>query len=261
MSRKRVQRSPAARILLWRSSLRVNFGEEQFALDDEGFRELAAAITSSIDQTDATVDLEPLQLIAPPGSGCRDRARGGGGSVGGRDRAAAELKEAIGLAGEVAVGRWLESWYGVAPEESWASGYRNKVIGDGRGDDGLGFDFRVVTAEDIIYFEVKSTTGADTEIRLGESQVRRAQSLAAGEDFRDHLRHQCARSRASPAVRAAESIRSPWARRLPDARSGHPIALCVACADWRVRIEQIAVKQMRRDQGPSLCRSRGQRPG
>lgn len=93
-----------------------------------------------------------------------------------------ELK-AIGLAGEVAVGEWLRHQIGIAPEESWVSGYRNLILGDGQGDDSLGYDFRIISTERTRLFEVKATVDERPEFTLGETAVRRAQNLQPDEEY------------------------------------------------------------------------------
>jgi hypothetical protein len=81
------------------------------------------------------------------------------------------------------VGEWLRTRYGVPPEESWQSGYRHLLLGDGKGSDEAGYDFQIVTGDRTFLFEVKSSIGDAREFTLAESEVRRAQDLAADEEY------------------------------------------------------------------------------
>ncbi|MET7397134.1 DUF3883 domain-containing protein [Dactylosporangium sp. NPDC005572] len=94
-----------------------------------------------------------------------------------------ETLRLIGLTGEIVAGEWLRRQYGIAPEDSWVSSYRKDILGDSRGDDSLGYDFRIVTADRVRLFEVKTTTGEHLEFTLGETEVRRAQNLASEEEY------------------------------------------------------------------------------
>ena len=114
------------------------------------------------------------------------RLAGGAGGTGTSARTPPpppEVLKAIGLAGEVAAGEWLRHHFGVPPENSWVSGYRDLLLGDGQGDDSLGYDFRIITGERTRLFEVKATAGDNTEFTLGETEVRRAQDLQPEEEY------------------------------------------------------------------------------
>ncbi|MFD7553240.1 hypothetical protein ACFV9E_01730 [Streptomyces sp. NPDC059835] len=89
----------------------------------------------------------------------------------------------IGLAGEMVAGEWLRQKFGVPLEESWVSGFRAAVLGDDRGDDSLGYDFVITTADTRHYFEVKASEGDGYEFELGATQVRRARRLAKDETY------------------------------------------------------------------------------
>lgn len=94
-----------------------------------------------------------------------------------------EKSQSIGRLGEIRASRWIESKFGLAREETWRSGFRNDIIGDGKGDDTLGYDFEVVH-DDITYLiEVKATTGNDTSFELPQSEIRRALNLAPHERY------------------------------------------------------------------------------
>ena len=81
------------------------------------------------------------------------------------------------------MGGWLQRHTGLSPEVTWRSGYRNDVFADGRGDDGLGYDFLVEQGTSRLFVEAKSTTGDALEFTLAESEVRKAQDLAEGEEY------------------------------------------------------------------------------
>lgn len=51
------------------------------------------------------------------------------------------------------------------------------------GEDGLGYDFLLNAPDERILIEVKATIDATPQIALGESEVRRAQALAADEQY------------------------------------------------------------------------------
>ena len=70
-----------------------------------------------------------------------------------------------------------------SPEDTWVSGYRTEIIGDGKGNDSLGYDFIIETSERTLLFEVKATTEGIPEFSLGESEVRRASDLGPGEEY------------------------------------------------------------------------------
>ena len=58
---------------------------------------------------------------------------------------------------------------------------RVRFPGD-RGDDGLGYDFRVPLRSITLFFEVKASKGSSMEIDLGESQIRFAQKNTQQKD-------------------------------------------------------------------------------
>ncbi|MFE2711942.1 sacsin N-terminal ATP-binding-like domain-containing protein [Streptomyces mirabilis] len=143
-------------------------------------RQVAADLTpeqlaaSPRPDTPATPDL-PRQRTASGREG-----RSGGYRVVPQDP---QKNTAIGLAGEVAVGAWLERQFGVPREESWKSGLRRYVFADDSGDDTLGYDFRIHDREQTLLYEVKASTQAQGEIILGESEVERASHLQPGETY------------------------------------------------------------------------------
>jgi hypothetical protein len=161
----------------------VRYGERTFTEEVSDLRELVDAVRGSLTATDLTTPLDRVPLgrieLLPgtPASGGR-----GGGSTW-RAEPQDEKTKAIGLIGEVVIGERLRREFGLPPEDTWVSGYREDIFADGRGDDRLGFDFRVPRPDRTWLFEVKSTTGNDCQIKLGESEVRRAQALESGEEY------------------------------------------------------------------------------
>ncbi|MFF4819962.1 protein NO VEIN domain-containing protein [Kitasatospora sp. NPDC001309] len=53
---------------------------------------------------------------------------------------------------------------------------RRHVLADGLGDDGLGYDFLIRDGERTLLFEVKSSTDADGDIHLGDTETRAARA-------------------------------------------------------------------------------------
>ncbi|WP_392900672.1 sacsin N-terminal ATP-binding-like domain-containing protein [Streptomyces sp. LN699] len=90
---------------------------------------------------------------------------------------------AVGLAGEVAALAWLMNRYDAVDESAWMSGYRNKVLGDGMGDDTLGYDLVVERKRSSLLFEVKSSAGGEGEFVLSPTEIARARSLKKRETF------------------------------------------------------------------------------
>jgi hypothetical protein len=150
---------------------------------DTGLIDLADAVRDSITPQQLTVLCEPPALLHPTDMHSGDLARSARTTGTWTPIQPPAVLTAIGLAGEVAAGEWLRHHFGVPPEDSWASGYRDLLIGDGRGDDRLGYDFRVITTERTRLFEVKATTTSITEFTLGETEVLRAQDLRPDEEY------------------------------------------------------------------------------
>lgn len=102
---------------------------------------------------------------------------------GGGLRVSPEKLSAIGLLGEAIAAEWIQTTFGLAPEVTWKSKNRNERLGGHAGNDGLGYDFEVKLPNQTLFIEVKSTTGTNFEFEIGESEVRRASSLAKGESY------------------------------------------------------------------------------
>lgn len=167
-----------------RRKVSVEFKNRTYSDDPLDLRLLYEALKDDADEHPLKAGMTPVRLeeVEAGQEGDRDghRRRGGGTSA----RTPPEEKtKAVGLAGEVFVGAWLERETGLAPEVTWRSGYRNDVLADGLGDDSLGYDFLVERGTSVVLVEAKSTTGDALEFMLAESEVRRAQDLAPGEEY------------------------------------------------------------------------------
>jgi len=161
-------------------------------LDDKTYSSEPADIIALADTVRSTISPHLLNTSAEPSRLADIGPAPTANSTPGGDRqrwtAAAvttppETLRLIGLTGEIVAGEWLRQQYGIPPEESWVSGYRNDLLGDNRGDDSLGYDFKIVTSDRVRLLEVKATVGEHPEFTLGETEVRRAQNLAPDEEY------------------------------------------------------------------------------
>jgi hypothetical protein len=166
-----------------RRSTYIEYGGKTYTEDLADLRELADTMRDELRANPVDGSTEPLALAELDISGGDPPRRRR--SKRGRRRSSPpqEKTTAIGLAGEVVVGEWIRQTFGVPPEDSWQSGYRLELLGDGIGSDDLGYDFIVVTDERTLLFEVKASTGDAYEFTLGESEVRCAQSLEPDEEY------------------------------------------------------------------------------
>ncbi|MET7427200.1 DUF3883 domain-containing protein [Dactylosporangium sp. NPDC005555] len=167
-----------------RAASNVTFGGKMYADRELDLAGLADAVRDSVRPELLDTPTEPAILSEqqPEAEKGSSRASGGwwGGASVGVDPGKTRL---IGLTGEIVAAEWLYRQYGVPREESWVSGYRNDILADGKGNDTLGFDFRIVTNERTYLFEVKATTGQVPQFNLGETEVRQAQDLSADEIY------------------------------------------------------------------------------
>jgi hypothetical protein len=106
-----------------------------------------------------------------------------GFSAGRRGKLSDTQALAVGLAGEVAALAWLMNRYDAVDESAWVSGYRIKVLGDGMGDDTLGYDLIVERKWSSLLFEVKSSAGGEGEFVLSPTEIARARSLKKRETY------------------------------------------------------------------------------
>ncbi|WP_260609814.1 DUF3883 domain-containing protein [Streptomyces sp. WAC06614] len=115
------------------------------------------------------------------GRGTVRTGRPGGGDAG----LSQAQREAIGYMGEWYAYHWLRAAYPTRTDESsWVSANAGRAFPGVRGDDGLGFDFRVGSGKRPLMFEVKATQGDGGRIELGESEVREAQRSAGNDRWR-----------------------------------------------------------------------------
>jgi hypothetical protein len=168
----------AARRLL-RTSVSVD-GRE-FILVSNDFDAVSAAILEGI-TSDFLRSGRNFALTKGFEDGHRTKS-GGVGHPGPIERLSDVQRTAIGLAGELAAFAWLKHRYSECNESSWKSKNAGIYLKNGVGDDGLGYDFEVLSGTMRHYFEVKATSSPDKfEFELGESEVKRAQD--SGEAYR-----------------------------------------------------------------------------
>ncbi|MFD7450956.1 sacsin N-terminal ATP-binding-like domain-containing protein [Kitasatospora sp. NPDC059827] len=158
----------------------LEFNGEHLPIGSDDLREFARRVVADLTEAQLATPVDVVTPEAPGPAAAIPRQRGSGGSGNGtggaRESGSGEKPVAVGLAGEVAVGAWLERHFGVPPEESWKSEMRRHVLADGLGDDGLGYDFLIRDGERTLLFEVKSSTGADGDIHLGDTETRAARA-------------------------------------------------------------------------------------
>jgi hypothetical protein len=156
----------------------LSFGEVELAAEPAGYPAIFEHVSGSLRD-----DLLAPRRSAPLEEVTAAKAGGGGHGRGSGYRRAEEglsemQKAAVGLVGETVAYAWLMRQYPeVCSPESWVSSY-SEAIGQPRGDDSLGYDFRIALSSRTLYFEVKATMGTDTSFALGESEVRKAAECA-----------------------------------------------------------------------------------
>ncbi|MFB7122986.1 sacsin N-terminal ATP-binding-like domain-containing protein [Kitasatospora sp. NPDC056273] len=158
----------------------LEFNGELLPIGSDDLRELARTVVADLTEAQLATPVDVVPPEAPGPAAAIPRQRGSGGSGNGtgglRESGNGEKPVAVGLAGEVVVGAWLERHFGVPPEESWKSEMRRHVLADGLGNDSLGYDFLIRDGERTLLFEVKSSTGADGDIHLGDTETRAARA-------------------------------------------------------------------------------------
>lgn len=169
-----------------RSETFVQYGNRTYSGELDDLQALLDAARQNVPDAILATPVEPLVLPVVPavsgaGPSARSSSSGGGWSWG--SNPPKEKLIAIGLAGEAAVGEWLQRQFGLPLEDTWASGYRKEILADGRGDDRNGYDFIVKTSDKTWLFEVKATSDDRPEIALGESEVKRAGNLSEDEEY------------------------------------------------------------------------------
>ena len=162
----------------------IPYGNRTYSDDPVDMRALVDAVRDGVPAALLDTPVRPSPLLpVPPGNSERRRRDDGAPRAWRAAGAPLEKTKAIGLAGEVVVGEWLRHQFGVSPEDTWVSGYRRDVLADGKGDDALGYDFKVVTPDRTWLFEVKATTDEEQQFAFSESEVQRAGDLAPNEEY------------------------------------------------------------------------------
>lgn len=169
---------------LWQSQSRLTYNDKSFPTNAAGLRELAEEIRKTTGREIAVQANVPAELATETTS-VSPLTTSNSTPVPKQTRSRIEQAQlaGIGFVGEIIAGIWLCEHFGVELEECWFSGYRSVELADNLGDDGLGYDFRINTPEGTIYYEVKATSGQENQFELGETEVRRAGSLAKDEQF------------------------------------------------------------------------------
>lgn len=172
-----------------RRAATVTVGDVTFSADPDDMLKLAGVLVDEyIDDCGAGVPTVAALLPRssptprPPRGKAKEQTPGAG--PGFRASSPAEDKaELIGFAGEIIAGAYLHRRFGLPKEETWCSGYRESELGDGKGNDALGYDFRVDTSELTYLVEVKATTGTTTSFSLTNTEVLRALAVAPHERY------------------------------------------------------------------------------
>ncbi len=166
----------------------ITFGGEALTIDRENYPALVQRVRDSANAQLLQRRTRPADLDAiasgkssPGGAGA---SRSAGSTQGDNQRLTAQQTTGIGLVGEVLALEWLKVHYEGVTEAAWKSGYRNQVLGLSDGSDDLGYDFEVFEKRRRLLFEVKATAGNDTVFRMSPGEMRRAQSLQRGEEYR-----------------------------------------------------------------------------
>jgi hypothetical protein len=167
-----------------RARRQIQIDGKSFSATRENYPGVVKAIRDSISPAFTAIGAVLARLAVQPASKVHDRRSSSRRvTAARRPTLSPEQIEAIGLAGEIAALEWLKVQYESASEDSWRSGYRNQVIGDGLGDDSLGYDFEILTAKQRLLFEVKAAIGDGTEFDLTGAEILAAQSVRRNERF------------------------------------------------------------------------------
>ena len=110
---------------------------------------------------------------------------GGGGRKTSNQRPSADLRELVGVVGEMQAFRFLRKEFGddIVTQDAWVSEIRLSVLPLVNGEpdntsDGHGFDFQFTHRGKKLYVEVKATAGDDQQFDLGISEIKAATRLA-----------------------------------------------------------------------------------
>ena len=165
------------------SRRRITLDGADLLADEANYTQIIASVKKGITEgflaSPAAADL--VALAPTP---LRATGTGRPGTTAGRRTTPSPAQTAaIGLAGEVAALEWLKAHYPGVTDDAWVSGYRNQVLGDGQGDDTLGYDLVIDTDKHRLMFEVKATAGDSAEFVLTDVEMLRAQSLKRRERY------------------------------------------------------------------------------
>lgn len=128
--------------------------------------------------------------LAEAVSSDRTGRRAGKGAKTSRFRPSADLRELVGVVGEIHAYRFLRAEFGRdVTRDAWVSEIRLRVLPlvPGEGDDtsdGHGFDFRFRYNRQTWCVEVKATSADDTQFDLGSSEISAAARLARKRGWR-----------------------------------------------------------------------------
>ncbi len=130
-------------------------------------------------------EFSPLSEIRAGGSGTIGGGSGSGTGKSSHRRPPAELRELVGVVGEMHAYRYLKEEFGkeVVTRDAWVSELRLKVMPLVQGEtdhtsDGHGYDFCFRVGRKMWLVEVKATKGDDTQFDLGISEIQAASRYA-----------------------------------------------------------------------------------
>lgn len=155
----------------------VKINGQEFVADEENLPNLGRLLDSIVldkNAVNGAID-RPLSLkkILP------DKGGNGNGTMTGTtvktQRMHRQVEEAVGLAGEIFVYRYLSQMYPkVCTPESWKSENSMYEFQGKTSNDRLGYDFEIRLNKKTYHIEVKTTTGSDPQFELGSSEQRAA---------------------------------------------------------------------------------------
>lgn len=149
-----------------------NLAETALADDDEWYARSRAPRLEAQDQND------PAR---------RRRGKGGGQSESWKNQPPEAMRKAMGIASEWLAREYLKRRHPrEMSDECWVSSNRSAFCSGSPGDDGLGYDFRVLTARHEYLYEVKSAldAGGEFELTARELEVAGSASLERKRRYR-----------------------------------------------------------------------------
>ena len=164
----------------------IGFGDQRVTVDETKYSTIAQLVRERVSRE--LLGVPPLEARLDTLASSTNSKRRGDGRPGTTAAKQPRLSQTqisgIGLIGEVIALEWLKTQYSDLTDDAWKSGYRNLVLGDGCGDDTLGYDFEVHHGRFRILYEVKATVGGDTEFTLTPAEIACAQQLRRNERYR-----------------------------------------------------------------------------